>query len=167
VKLNDPHRRAFSLIEIMAVMACLGIGLSIGAVTLAAAMRSNQLAAGTLLHLRLRSEIADMFRSDVALADSLLESDGANSRSSTCLILNKSDGERVIYESRDGELIRTVRTSTGETKTSFRLGDPNATIEFPAPDARSKLVTMVIVDSPPRGTTRRTEISAALGGDRR
>jgi hypothetical protein len=151
----------------MAVMACLGIGLSIGAVALVAAMRSNQMAAGTLLQLRLHSEIADVFRSDVATADSLPENDGSNGRSSTCLILNKADGERVIYESRDRELTRTVRIGDGETKTAFQLGDPNTAIEFPAPDARSKLVKLVIVDSPPRGATRRTEIGAALGGDRR
>lgn len=160
-------RRAFSLIEVMTVMACLGIGLSLGAVALVAAMRSNQIAAGTLLQIRLRAEAADVFRADVAAADSLPETDGPNSRSPTCLILQKPNEERVLYEWRESKLTRTVRNATGETQTILALPQTVSAVEFHSPNAPSAAVSLILVDSPPNGIERRIQITAALGGDRR
>ena len=99
------------------------------------------------------------------VAIKILRSDLA--RDPSCLILRQPGGTHVIYHWQDGQLVRIVRTADRETRTPVVTEVKDLTIEFDRPDGDRPLLTLRLIETPPRGVGRRTEVSAALGGDLR
>jgi type II secretory pathway pseudopilin PulG len=167
VRQNIEIRRGYSLIEMCAVMGALAITLSLGAIILLVAMRANQVGGATLLQVRLRTDVGDTFRADVAGAVATPESLGDSTRSATCLILRRPNGEHVVYDWQNGQLTRTVRTHDRESRSFLSIGIPDITVEFDVPAGDRPVILMRVIESLGHGAIRRSEFAAALGGDRR
>jgi len=161
------RRRAFSLIEMCAVMATLGITLSLGAIILLVAMRSNQVGGATLLQIRLCTDVGDTFRADVANAVATPATLENSRRSPACLILQGVGDEHVVYDWSNGQLTRTVRRAERESRSILAIGIPQIVVEFEVPDGNRPVVLMRVIESRGHGATRRSEFAAALGGDQR
>lgn len=157
-------RTGFTLIEMLTVMGALSVVMALGATLLLAAMRSDQVAASTLRGLAWRAELADQFRADVAAADTIPDRLGELARGPACLILHRPDGDHVVYRWREGQLERVVHAGGQETRWLVTVGE-NVVVEFGQPVGTRPLVTLRLVETPARGVARRTEVSAALGGD--
>jgi type II secretory pathway pseudopilin PulG len=164
---SNNSRRAYSLIEMCAVMGTLGITLSLGAIILLVAMRANQVGGATLLQIRLRTDVGDTFRTDVADAVAAPANLGNSSRSATCLILRQSGGNHVVYEWQNGQLTRTVHTADRESRTILSIGIPDISVEFDVPAGDRPVILMRVTESLGHGAIRRSEFAAALGGNRR
>jgi len=167
VRPSGSSRRAFSLIEMCAVMATLGITLSLGAIILLVAMRSNQVGGATLLQIRLSTDAGDTFRADVAGAVAAPATLGDLSRGPTCLILQGVGDEHIVYDWKNGQLTRTVRRAERESRSVLSIGIPEIAVEFEAPDGNRPVILMRVIESRGNGASRRSEFAAALGGDRR
>jgi hypothetical protein len=164
---SESGRRAFTLIEMCAVMATLGITLSLGAIILLVAMRSNQVGGATLLQIRLCTDVGDTFRADVASAVAVPATLDNWRRSPTCLILQRTGDERVVYDWQNGQLTRTVRKAERESRTVLSIGISDIAVEFEALDGARPVIQMRVIESRGHGASRRSEFAAALGGDRR
>jgi type II secretory pathway pseudopilin PulG len=160
-------RAGFTLLEMMVVMWGLGIALVLGATLLAATIRADRFGAITLRNLTWQSELADQFRTDVARTIAVPDSLGALTRGPQCLILRLHDGTHVIYQWQDGQLERTVRTGDAETRRPLPVGSQDMSVEFDRPGGDRPLLILRLIEAPPHGTARQTQISAALGGDLR
>jgi type II secretory pathway pseudopilin PulG len=160
-------RQGYTLIELCAVMATLGMTLSLGAIILLVAMRANQVGGATLLQVRLRTDVADTFRADVAGSTQIPTTLGQRTRSPTCLILRRQNGDHVVYEWQNGQLTRTVLAGEQESRSILSIGIPDIAIEFSSAGEASAVVTMRVDESLGHGIVRRSEFAAALGGDRR
>jgi hypothetical protein len=165
--LHSHPRRGFTLMEMIAVFWALAICLGFGMALILAAMRTDQVGAATLRDLSRRAELADRFRADVAAADAAPERLGEWSAGPDCLILHVPAGGHVVYRWDGGKVLRIVRSGDTETRTPNTPGGEETRVEFVRPTGERSLATLRIVDAPARGVTRRTEIAAALGGDRR
>jgi hypothetical protein len=161
------RRAGFTLLEVSVVMAAMIIALVLGATLLLAALRADQVGAATLRRLAWHAELTDQFRADVAGAVAAPDRLGALARGPDCLILRTPGGAHVIYQWRDGRLDRTVRTGENEVRRPVPVESEGVTVEFDRPAGDRPLITLRLVETPARGAPRRTEVSAALGGDLR
>ena len=100
----------------------------------------------------------------MAAADAAPERLGNLAGGPDCLILHRPGGEHVVYRWRGDRLERAVRAGDHETKWNVTVGEDVA-VEFDRLAGDRPLVTLRLVETPPRGVARRTEVSAALGGD--
>jgi prepilin-type N-terminal cleavage/methylation domain-containing protein len=166
-------RAGLSLIEVLVVMWALAIALLMGTALLVTVMRADQVSAATLRGLTGRAELADQFRTDVARAAAAPDSVGELTRGPSCLILRTPDGAHVIYQWRDGQLERIVRTAGQETRRPLPVGNQDWSAEFDRTGAgvsdpgHRPLLTLRLVEAPAHGPIRRTDVSAVLGGDLR
>src|SRR5436190_13336136 len=124
------HRAGFSLLEMCAVMGTLGLTLSIGGVILITAMKATKVGSTSLLQIRLRSDVVDTVRTDIAAASAAPDQFETWTRSHSCLILERSADEHVIYEWQPGELMRIARTAAGESRSRLSIGIADIAIEF-------------------------------------
>lgn len=161
-------RRAFTLMEMCAVISVLAITLGFGSAILILSVRANQVAAGTLRKVVQNGQLADRFRADVALASDAPERSGSTEREAHCLILTNPDGSAVIYRFADRQLTRTVSTSRGEQSAVLASAGPDEAYQFLLSDEpASRLVTLRMIETRRRGEPQTLDICAALGGDRR
>src|SRR6201995_2036484 len=119
------RRTAFTLIEMLGVMAMLTMLLGFGMTLLLTAMRADQAASATLRDLSRNAELADQFRTDVARSDAAPERLGEVTAGPTCLILGSGDSH-VIYQWKDHRLTRTERGTGPETSRPVAV-DPEDT----------------------------------------
>jgi type II secretory pathway pseudopilin PulG len=159
--------RGFTLLELCAVVTTLGLTLGLGSIILLVAMRANQVGSATLLEVRLRVDVGDTFRADVARAVSAPDKLGAWARSPTCVLLRQANGDAVIYEWQNDHLSRTVQSGERTDRSELSLGIPNIAVEFDQHDGHWPVLTMRITEPLHHGIDRHSEFSAALGGDRR
>lgn len=161
------HRTAFTLLEMLAVMWAMAVALSLGAVLLIATLRSDRVSQGTTHHLAWRSAAADQFRSDVARAEEAPDAFAEFKRGPKCLILRRA-GEHVVYVAANEKIERIVRAADGtETRRAEPIGPVESAAEFDRIDDRNAILVLRLIDTPPSSPSRRTEIAAAFGGDRR
>src|SRR5262245_59229032 len=166
--MNLRKRAGFTLIEMLVVMFGMAIAFGFGATRLLAALRIDQAGAATLRLMAWRTELADQFRADVALANAAPKQLGELTGGPTALILHRPDGAHIIYQWHDEErLERVVRAADGETRRVLPVGAPNVSVEFARGDGTRPLMTLRLVETPPSGSARRVEMSAVLGGDLR
>jgi len=99
-------RIAFSLIEMLGVLAVLGAALTISTLMLATMIRSERLTRDTGDRLAWRGNLAAQFRDDVHATVALPEHWSAFNRTPSCLILQMPGDKHVVYDFRDGQLIR-------------------------------------------------------------
>lgn len=160
-------RAAFTLTEMLAVMFVLAVLLGFGGAMLMLSFRANHVAAGTLRKIVVDGQVADRFREDVALAESVLERHGPDVRGKNCLILEMADGSIVTYRVTDRNLTRARKTDQGEQTTLLVRADPGAAIDFEFEHAAPRLVTLRTTETRSRSVSQRMDFVAALGGDRR
>lgn len=157
-------RRGFSLLEILCVLTMLGVLLVLGATLLLAVMRADRVGAATLDEVSRRAELAGQFRTDVAAAQETPEKLGEFTAGRECLILRTATGH-VVYHWHGGTLDRITRGGGADSRRPISFNAENTTVEFIRPPGDRPLVTLRVVESPPRGAVKTVEISAALGGD--
>jgi prepilin-type N-terminal cleavage/methylation domain-containing protein len=155
-------RRGFTLLELLLVMTVLSITLSFAGVLVLAAMRVDQMSAETMHRLTRSTQLADIFRDDVANSVSAPDSLGDYRRGPTCLILQQPGDRSAVYQFKDGMIERIARTSDGETRRPIALGPMEATVEF---DGDGAIIILRITERHRGMPGLRTEIKATLGGD--
>jgi prepilin-type N-terminal cleavage/methylation domain-containing protein len=159
-------RRGFALLEILCVLFMMGILLSLGSVLLLTVLRADHVGAATIDEITRRAELADQFRTDVAAAIETPAKLGEFTAGRECLILHTATGH-VVYRWHDGTLERNARGGGPDVRRPISFNPENTTVEFIRGPGDRPLVTVRVVESPPRGAVKTVEISAALGGDLR
>jgi type II secretory pathway component PulJ len=155
----------FTLIEIIAVMAGLGVLLVFSSVIMVGLFKVHQASAASQLQLVRHETFADQFRDDVAYADSAPATLDKYNAGPTCLILTRRGSAPVVYFEEAGEWKRRY----GPRGQIFRLhpGPEGTRLQFARSGAGSRLVSVRISlpQLPPARRREPLEISAALGGD--
>jgi type II secretory pathway pseudopilin PulG len=159
-------RRGFTLLEILVVMASLGLVLLLIAAALVGAMQAQQTALKSSQQLISRSALADQFRSDVGRAAAAPEKLGDQAAGPQCLILKMADDRHVVYRWREGRLERSE--TAGEVRSSrvLPVGDAIVAVEFGRSDG-SRISSLRLIERlRPEAEKHVIEYVAALGGDR-
>lgn len=159
------RRAGFTLTEMVVVMWALGVALSIGALLLVSATRAGSLGASADTRATLRGELGRTFRADAARAEAAPDKLGDVAAGPQRLFLRLPGDTVVTYEWADGKLLRTERKGDEETRRTLPLPSAHVRVEFPRP--KDGLATLRLVETPPGGTERTADVSAALGGDLR
>jgi type II secretory pathway pseudopilin PulG len=158
------RRTAFTLIEMLGVMAMTSMLVGFGMALLLTAMRADQAASAMLRDLSRNAELADQFRADVGRADAAPERLGEFTAGPTCLILGAGNSH-VVYQWKDHRLTRIERDKGPDTSRPVAINPEDTTLEFSRTGSQRPIITVRVVETPGRGTPRTSEISAALGGD--
>lgn len=158
-------RPGFTLIEMVLVLAGLGIAFLIGTTVLLATVRVDEVNSAANQRLAARAALADQFRIDVAGATSVPDRLEKLTAGPTCLLLRTATGKHIVYRWQDGRL---ERSESPAPATPRPVGPGRIEIEFTRPDRDGKLVTMTLRETrkAPRPPTPFV-VTAALGGDRR
>jgi type II secretory pathway pseudopilin PulG len=155
----------FTLIEIIAVMAGLGLLLVFSSVIMVGLFKVHQASAASQLQLVRHETFADQFRDDVAQADTAPATLDKYNAGPTCLILTRRGSAPVVYFEEAGEWKRRY----GPKGEIFRLhpGPDGTRLQFARSGAGNRLVSVRISlpQLPPSKRREPLEISAALGGD--
>ena len=159
-------RRAFTLLELLAVMWTLSLLLGFGAVILLAALRTDQLAGNTIHRITRNAELADLFRDDVARASETVNQLGEFSGDKSCLILKQGD-THIIYQWKNNALTRIARTGMQDQRRPVALGPTEGRVEFVTQNGRRPVISMRISDVERQLAQPSLEIAATLGGDAR
>ena len=161
-------RRAFTLLEVVAVIWALSVVLLLGGVALLGANRIQKAASAADHQNTLRGIVADQFREDVALADSNPEAVGPLKAGPSCLILRLADRRYVVYRAEAGGLERAALSTADAAPYWVPLGGEGMAVAFARTGPDKRLQTLTIQEPVGSGPRKRTtEIMAALGGDLR
>jgi hypothetical protein len=166
-RLTSP-RPGLSLVEMLAIVAGLGMVLVFSASLLAGAYKIEAAAGEAFRRQNSWSALADQFRADVALAQDAPDRWDTESAGQFCLILRKPDGQHVVYAMSDGQLQRSESTKDGnELRRVMPLGWEHGSVQF-AHNRSVGTISLRILPPPGLGPPGRSlEIAAALGGDLR
>jgi Tfp pilus assembly protein FimT len=162
------RRRAFSLLEMLIVIAALQVFLALIAGTMWAMVRIERSAAADFQRALTQGALADQFRADVAAAATAPGKLDGVAAGPQCLILRNADEKKIIYRWDGEHLQRAAISAAGTTRQRLPLGVDEAAVEF-ARDGAGRLLTLRLTETHGQGSTRRqhlVEIRAALGGDR-
>jgi hypothetical protein len=143
-------------------MAVLTIALNLSAVLILTAMRVDQMSAETMHRMTRLTQLADVFRDDVAGAVAAPETWGEFRRGPTCVILQQPGDRWVVYQFKNGVIERIARTTEAETHRPIALGPAEAAVEF---DRAGEVIIIRMTERHKGMPGLRTEIMAALGGD--
>jgi hypothetical protein len=159
-------RSAFTLFEILVVMASMGAVLLLSTATYLAAQRINRSAAGLSGRLAVQAALADQFRQDVTQAKAAPGTFEKNHANAQCLILQVPDGRHIVYRWDKGQLERIAHVGRKESRQRLPIGSDRAVVEFSRSGPSGRLVTLRLTEQPGSTPPRRAvEISASLGGD--
>jgi prepilin-type N-terminal cleavage/methylation domain-containing protein len=159
-------RRGFTLVEMVVVLAALGLVLLLVAGILVGVLRTEQMVAGVSHRLTLESALADQFREDVALASAAPETLGEQTAGPELLILRLAEEKYILYCWHEGILERFEVAGTKMSAHPMPLGDDRVSVEF-SRSAGGRVLSLRLVE-PGRGNQKReVEFAAALGGDLR
>jgi hypothetical protein len=109
-----------------------------------------------------RHELARQFRDDVARARAAPDSLGGLAAGPALLILQMPDQSAIVYRWENDALERVERTGKTENRRSAPLGTKKASIEFVRD---SGMITLRITEPAGSGPAKRSDLSAALGGN--
>jgi prepilin-type N-terminal cleavage/methylation domain-containing protein len=159
-------RRAFTLLEMIVVMAMLAILMALGTATITGLLRVEQAASAASRRLAERAELATQFRTDVAQSAAAPEKAEGETAGPACLLLRRPDGVHIVYLWKDGRLRR--RETGGPAEGPVVLTAEGATVEFTRTADDPPRLTLRLSDLVGREARARwTEITAVLGGDLR
>jgi prepilin-type N-terminal cleavage/methylation domain-containing protein len=161
-------RRGFTLLELVAVIWALSVVLLLGGAALLGANQLQKAASAANDRNALRGIVADQFREDVALAASTPEAVGPLKAGPSCLILHLADQRYVVYRAEAGRLERAALSRADAAPHWVLLGGEGVVGAFRRTGPDQRLLTLTIQEPAGSGLRKRTtEITAALGGDRR
>lgn len=157
-----PHpkksRCGFTLLEMLIVLAFVGLLMTMLGSAVWSLTRINGAAAQTLSDLQSESALADRFRGDLAEAKDAPEF-AADFQDSPVCSFQGVNGDVIIYKSSGNAIERVVFGDNDSQSQSFRIRGAE-TIRF---DRRGRLVTLT-ADGAKRN---RLVVAAAIGGERR
>ena len=160
------RRRAFTLLEVAAVLAILSVLMLLLTAALVGAFRIEELAAGSYNRLIRQEVVADQFRDDVAAASAAPKERAKDRAGPDCLLLTRPDGGQVVYRWEDESLVRTEVIGGKETAHALPVGS-GVTVAF-ARSADDRLLTLRLSEARgPRKVKQIVDVTAALGGDLR
>lgn len=161
-------RRAFTLLELCAVMWVLGLTLVIGVGILVASFKLDQASRKTLERLSVHNQLADRFRQDVASAEGAAfprDSDAEDAVPQS-LVLRFAADHHVKYQWADVYVERIEERGGQLSRQQFRIDPGCAGTSFFWAGFDNPVITMRLLEKTKDGT-RGFDISAALRGDRR
>jgi hypothetical protein len=158
-------RTSFTLIELSAAMAALGVILLLVTAIVLGAFRADQLIAGTSNRLDQQHTLADNFRGDVGGASAAPDGWDRWKAGPACLVLRRPDGNHVVYQFDAGTLRRHEQGRSGTLVRPQPVGIDGTTVEFTRGGPGNRLLTLRLTEPQGRGAPRQIDISAALGGD--
>jgi hypothetical protein len=156
------------LVEVLVVMAGLSVAVMFGTVLILTTLKTEQTAEAAADRVSRRQELARQFRDDVAQAESAPDKLGDLTAGPACLILRTPSGSAVVYQwqKEDGVLERIQRIGDKETHKQIPIGLKETGVEFVRPGELG-VFTLRISEQPKNGPARRSDLSAALGGNLR
>jgi hypothetical protein len=159
-------RLAFTLIELLAIMAGLGVAIGLLTTVLWGAIRLEKASAASLQTLISRQELADQFRADVAHAEAAPPRWKEHSAGPTCLVLRLDSGRHVLYLWDGVRLVRSELVGDTMRQRELGLGRGPASVEFRRAGPGDRLLTLRLATPLRDGRKSPSlEITAALGGD--
>jgi prepilin-type N-terminal cleavage/methylation domain-containing protein len=151
------RRRGWTLIEMVVVIMCLSVLLSLLGSLLWAVFRIQNAATASFEQLQTESNLADRFRDDVAAARDSPDLAADFQASPLCMILRGESDGFIIYRFLDDRVDRVdMRTETSQIE-SYKVTGDDAVAEF---GRRGRLMTLTLRG--PQGGA--LTIAAALGG---
>jgi prepilin-type N-terminal cleavage/methylation domain-containing protein len=164
--MNRP-RSGFTLLELLAVMACLGIVLCFGTVLLVASMRTDRMIVETMGQVRRHSELADQFREDVAKAIDAPAEAAAHVAGSNCLILQQPGNVYVIYRDLPDYCEQITIRPGSVTKRPLIHSSIDSKVEFSRSGPSNSIITLHVRETVAHRKPKDLAISAYVGGDRK
>jgi len=152
-------RSGFSLVEIIVVMMCLSVLLSLLGTMLWSVFRIQAAATASFEQMQAETRLADRFRGDVASASDSPELAADFQASPLCMILRGKDDAVVIYRFLENQIDRSELRDEVSQVESFRVIGEGSIGEF---GRQGRLMTLTL-RGPKRGTFA---VAAALAGDR-
>jgi hypothetical protein len=160
------RRPGFSLIEVAAVMAGLGVAVGLLTTVLWGAIRLEKVSAASLQAISSRQGLADQFRLDVALTREAPERWKDDVAGPGCLLLRMDADRLVVYRCEGERLIRSEVSARAVQKRELGLGPGRTVVEFRRTGPGGRLLTLRLATPRPGGQKGRPlDITAALGGD--
>ena len=144
-----------------ALSVCLFLGTALVVTTLKAS-RTGEAAANQVSR---RQDLARHFRDDVARAKAAPDKLGDLEAGPGCLILQMPGGSAVSYQWNKDSLERSERIDGNETRRQVPIGPKGTQVEFVRPSAKNGIVTLRLSEPVTNGSSSRSDLSAALGGD--
>ncbi|CAN5130249.1 hypothetical protein BH11PLA2_BH11PLA2_24700 [soil metagenome] len=158
-----PPRRAFSLMELMAVLGVLGIVFMLGILFLYSMVSLQRVSGGHHQRVARHAALAERFRDDVRTASECPDKFQTHTAGAECLILKMPDGRHVVYRFADS----TLQRIDGEQQQVFTLHSPQSTVSFSRGAGAITVVTLTLTEPQKNRTVLPLEITANLGGNRR
>jgi type II secretory pathway pseudopilin PulG len=151
------RRRGFSLLELLGVLFGLAVLLALFATVFWGLYRVGESSERSATRVRQQALLIDQFRGDISECREAAGLGGDYESSPMCLV-ERVQGETLIYKWHDGVLERAVLRDERRETQVLAVGADDATVSF---GRKGKLVTMTIA-SPRRSPL---VIAASLGGD--
>lgn len=130
-------RRAYTLVEMVLVIALMALVFSAAAVFLHSVLRSTRAAQSHRGAISSIQRLATQFRDDIHAADSATPADGK-------LSIHQPQGETIVYAATDAAIERTVEVDGKVThRDAFDLF-PSATAKFETGQSSGGLVSLII-----------------------
>jgi prepilin-type N-terminal cleavage/methylation domain-containing protein len=159
------RRRAFTLVELLIVMAGVSVALAFGSAILVSALKVQRAATNAFGRQALRTVLADQFRADVGEAAAAPDSGGSMKAAPQCVILRRQDGSFIVYRWQEDHLERMELDGACTVQRKARIGPEAANVRL---SRQGKLLSLFLIDAPfPGKEAKEFEIAAALGGDHR
>jgi hypothetical protein len=162
-------RKAFTLTEMLAVMVGLGFCMCFGTVLIVTTLKAENTAEAAADRVSRRQDLARQFRDDVARAETAPDKLGDLAAGPACLILRMPNNATVVYQwqKEKNVLDRIQRIGENESHKPFRVGPKDTSIEFVRPANGLGVCTLRVGEPAGNGPARRSELSAAVGGNLR
>lgn len=153
------NRSGFTLVELVVVIMCLSVLLSLLGTLLWSVFRIQAAATASFEQLQAEARLADQFRDDVAAARDSPDLAADFQASPLCIILRGQDNVVVVYRFLENRIDRSEMWDEASQVDSFRVIGEGSMAEF---GRQGHLMTLTL-RGPKRGTFT---VAAALGGDR-
>ena len=151
--------------EMLVVMGAFGVCLFLGSTLIVTALKVSRIGEAAANQVSRRQDLARHFRDDVARAETAPDKLGALAAGPGCLILQMPGGSAISYQWGNETLERSERIDGKETRQQVPIGPTGTRVEFISPSAKNGIVTLRISDPVKNGSSKRSDISAAIGGD--
>jgi hypothetical protein len=164
-------RNAFSLGEMVLVVAMLAIVMSIGTGIIHGLMKTNSAAHEGLFEQNTFARLAAAFRADVRAADEFSQVKPEGDATAAAWTLTRRDGAKIRYEVESRKLVRLAEPTTGASREEFDLPEDVPVAIEQRDEHGATLVTLTVGPGKTRVgakglAARGLRVDAQLGRDR-
>jgi prepilin-type N-terminal cleavage/methylation domain-containing protein len=156
--MNRHSRAGFTLLEMLVVMAALGLLMVLIAGLLTGLVRAERAASEDFQRLLVQSALADRFREDVSRAVDAPERLGEQEAGQACLILRRPDKSHIVYRWTGSELTRQERPLQ-EAAQVMPVGGEQVSATFLRGEPDNRVVILRL-----KGLRHEIDFAAALEG---